>query len=66
MKKHMTLALAASMLFLTTTAVPHRAMAASDVYLQLDGIKGESTDVSRTPPSQYIVIANAVLTFLGL
>ena len=38
MKKTMTLALAASIFALTLAATPHRALAASNAYLYIDGI----------------------------
>ena len=59
MKKHMTLALAASMLFFTLAATPHRAMASTEIFLRLDGISDAST-------TQYSYIANALLIALGL
>jgi hypothetical protein len=39
MKKTMTLALAASIFALTLAATPHRALAASNSYLTIDGIE---------------------------
>jgi hypothetical protein len=39
MKRTMTLALAASIFALTLAATPHRALAASNSYLTIDGIK---------------------------
>ena len=65
MKKHMTLALAASMLFFTLAATPHRAMAASDTYLYLDGVGGEKSGSQPAPP-QHSGIVDAILCFFGL
>jgi hypothetical protein len=67
MKKSMTLALAASMIFFAMAATPHRAMAASDSYLYLDGIgDGDSGGQHSTPPPQHNGIVDAILTFFGL
>jgi hypothetical protein len=55
MKKKMTLALASSMLLLTLAATPHRALAASNAYLYIDGIPGESESHSAPPPAATIV-----------
>ncbi len=45
MKKRTNIVLAASMFALTLAAVPRHASAATDIYLQLDGIKGESQSI---------------------
>ena len=45
MKKRTNIVLAAFMFALTLAAVPRHASAATDIYLQLDGIKGESQSI---------------------
>jgi hypothetical protein len=66
MKKHMTLALAVSMLFLTMAAAPHRAMAASDTYLYIDGVNSEDSGGSQTAPAQHSCVICTILSFFGL
>ena len=63
MKKKMTLALASSMFALALAAAPHRALAASDVYLNLDGIKGEAASHAAPAPSNPIF--DAILSFFA-
>lgn len=65
MKKHMTLALAASMLFFAMAAAPHRALAASDTYLSIDG-GGSEDSGSQTAPTHHSCIVCAILSFFGL
>jgi Spy/CpxP family protein refolding chaperone len=64
MKKKMTLALAASMLILTMAAAPHRALAASENYLTLDGGGGSDSGSHTTQPE--VTWWNSLLWMLGV
>jgi hypothetical protein len=59
MNRRMNFALAASMLALTLAAVPQNASAATEIYLQLDGIKGEDakTTVQAISPLLSVILA---------
>jgi hypothetical protein len=65
MKKKMTLALASSMLVFTLAAAPHRALAASDSFLYIDG-SGDGGGSHTTPPPQHGTIVTFIMTVFGL
>ncbi|HEY1806251.1 MAG TPA: hypothetical protein VGG45_17390 [Terracidiphilus sp.] len=61
MKKIKTLVFAASVAMLTLAACPKPASAAADAFLQLGGIKGESSQPAPTKPANIVLVVISIL-----